>query len=217
MSVGRALKAALRDLYENSWRLLVVNSAVSAVAIAAAVAASYAQPALLLLVLVGPAVAALMHCAVKLQQTDEVCMRDAVDGLRLHWRRGLVLWTLLAATLALAVLAIWFYARRGAATWPLAVAAFYVFALFAVWQLHVWPLAIAERGRSLRDVFGEAARGLARRPLASIALAFWLLLVNVVGAAGILPFLTLTVAYSFLAAAHFVLPPAPPVEEEGAT
>jgi hypothetical protein len=148
MSVGRALKAALRDLYENSWRLLVVNSAVSAVAIAAAVAASYAQPALLLLVLVGPAVAALMHCAVKLQQTDEVCMRDALDGLRLHWRRGLVLWTLLAATLALAVLAIWFYARRGAATWPLAVAAFYVFALFAVWQLHVWPLAIAERGRS---------------------------------------------------------------------
>jgi hypothetical protein len=39
--------------------------------------------------------------------------------------------------------------------------------------------------------------------------------VNALGAVAILPLLTLTVAYSFLAAAHFALPRTPP--EEGLT
>jgi hypothetical protein len=43
--------------------------------------------------------------------------------------------------------------------------------------------------------------------MASLALAFLLLLVNLLGAAAaVLPLLTLTVAYSFLAAARFTLP-----------
>ena len=38
--------------------------------------------------------------------------------------------------------------------------------------------------------------------------AFALLLVNLAGiAAAVMPFLTITVAYSFVAVAHFVLPP----------
>jgi hypothetical protein len=48
-----------------------------------------------------------------------------------------------------------------------------------------------------------------RRPDA-VGLALVLLGINIVGLiAGVVPFLTLTVAYSFLAAAHFTLPREP--------
>lgn len=211
MRVGRALRVALRDFYENSWRLLAVNAGVATVAVAGLLAGSYFQPALALLVLVGPAFAALVHCAVELQQTGRVRVADAVEGLRLHWRRGLLLGLLVVAAGGLAVLAVRFYAQGGPGAWPLAVAAAYVFAFFGVWQIHLWPLAVLERERPLRRVSADALRGLARRPVASIALAFWLLVVNLVGAVGILPLLTLTIAYSCLAAAHFALPA--PTEE----
>ena len=58
----------------------------------------------------------------------------------------------------------------------------------------------------------DAAMLLGSRPGACVALGLILLVVNLAGvAAAIMPFLTLTVAYTFLAAARFVLPP---VEEE---
>jgi hypothetical protein len=48
----------------------------------------------------------------------------------------------------------------------------------------------------------------ARRPGAALGLGLGLLLVNAAGlAAAVMPFLTLTLAYSFVAAAHFALPP----------
>jgi hypothetical protein len=202
------MKAALRDIYEYSWRLALLNVALASVVGVALLLASYAQPALLLLVGAGPFAAALMHCAVRLQQTDDLRLRDGLAGLRLHWRRGLVLGALLAAVVAAGATSVSFYAERA---WPVAMAALYVALLFGVWQIHVWPLAVARHRDRLADVLREAARGLLRRPVASIALALALLLVNAVGAVGILPVLTLTVAYSAVAAAHFVLPP--PTEE----
>ena len=212
MTVGGALKAALRHLYEQSLRLLVLNLLVAGVAglTIIAIVASYTPVALLLLVVVGPFAAALMHCAVTLQQTDRLRLGDGLDGLRLHWRRGLVLGAAAAAVAILAITSVSFWSRHGALAWPLAVLAFYLSFMFAVWQIHVWPLAIARR-TTLGDVLREAGTGLARRPLASCGLALALLLVNAVGAIGVLPVLTITLAYSALAAAHFVLPP--PIEE----
>jgi hypothetical protein len=206
MTVGGALKAALRDLYEHSWRLFLLNLALSAVAAAALLAGSYATPALLLLVGVGPFAAALMHCAVTVQQTDELRMGDAVAGLRLHWRRGLALGALVAVASVLIVASLSFYSYRA---WPVAILSFYVALMFGVWQIHLWPLAVARRRERLAEVLRDAGVGLVRRPFASIGLAFVLLLVNAAGAIGVLPVLTLTIAYSALAAAHFVLPPPP--------
>ena len=206
MTVGGALKAALRDLYEHSWRLFLLNLALSAVAAAALLAGSYATPALLLLVGVGPFAAALMHCAVTVQQTDELRMGDAVAGLRLHWRRGLALGALVAVASVLIVASLSFYSYRA---WPVAILSFYVALMFGVWQIHLWPLAVARRRERFADVLRDAGVGLVRRPFASIGLAFVLLLVNAAGAIGVLPVLTLTIAYSALAAAHFVLPPPP--------
>jgi hypothetical protein len=209
MTVRGALKAALRHLYENGWRLVVANVVLAAVALAAALAASYAEPALLLLVAVGPFAAALMHCAVTVQQTDRLRFADVLAGLRLHWRRGLVLGALVAAAAIFGVTAVSFWSQRGVLAWPLVVAATYVACMFGVWQIHLWPLAVARRRAGFGDVLREAGLGLARRPFASCGLAFALLLVNAVGAIGILPVLSFTIAYSALAAAHFVLPPPP--------
>jgi hypothetical protein len=53
----------------------------------------------------------------------------------------------------------------------------------------------------------------ARRPGSAFRLGLALLFLNVVGvAAAVMPFLTLTIAYSFVAAAHFALPA--PIPEE---
>jgi hypothetical protein len=203
------MRAALSDMYNHSWRLFVLNLALSVVAVAPLVAALWAVPALVLLLAVGPFAAALMHCAVTVQQTDDLRLRDGVVGLRLHWRRGLVLAALIAGVVVLVVTAISFYAPRA---WPVALVALYGALLFGVWQIHVWPLAVARRRERLGAVLREAGRALGRRPLASIGLAFALLLVNAFGMAlGVLPALTLTLAYSALAAAHFALPP--PTEE----
>jgi hypothetical protein len=208
MSVRGALLAALRHLYENGWRLVVPNLVLAVAVLGALLAGSYSQTALLLLVAVGPLAAALMHCAVTVQQTDRLGLGDVLVGLRLHWRLGLALGGLGAATAILAVTAVSFYARLGVLAWPFAVVAFYLAAMYVVWQIHLWPLAVAGR-RGLGDVLREAGIGLLRRPVATCGLALALLLVNAVAAIGILPVLTFTIAYSALAAAHFVLPPPP--------
>ncbi len=210
MTVGGALKAALRDMYEQSWRLLVLNLLVALVAALAvlAIVSSYTPLMLLLLAVVGPFAAALMHCAVTLQRTGALRLADGLAGLRLHWRRGLVLAALGAAAAALAVASVSFWSSRGVLAWPLAVVALYVACMFAVWQVHVWPLAVGSPDRAFADVLRDAGVALARRPFASCALALTLLLVNAVGAIGVLPVLTLTIAYSALAAARFALPAA---------
>lgn len=206
MSVGRALRAALVDGYHHSLKLLVLNVGLSAAVIAILVAGSYVQAALLLIVLVGPLAAALVHCALTLVRTEELRLSEALTGLRLHWRRGLQLALLAMAGIWLGIIAVRFYARGGPMTWPLAILAGYLVVLFGVLQLVLWPLAIGQPERRLRAILGEAAMALLRRPGAHLGLALALVLVNVILAFAILPPLTLTVAYSFLAAAHFAAP-----------
>ena len=207
MSVGASLRAALRDFYAQSWRLLVLNAALAGFVLVVVGAALWVPPLLVLLVLAGPLAAGLMHCAVRVAQTGELRLRDAVTGVRLHWRRGLVLGVVALAAAAGAAYAIPFYAGLGGIGWGLAFAALYLAAVFAVLQLLLWPLAVSEVDRPLGAVARDALAGFLRRPGAGSALALVLLLINLIGlAAALIPFLTLTVAYSFLAAARFALP-----------
>jgi hypothetical protein len=213
MSIGVAMRTALRDFYEQSWRLVVLNSLLSIAALSVLVAASYALSALVLAVLLGPLAAALMHCAVRVVRTQELSLRDALVGLRLQWRRGLELALLAGLVLVAGAIAIRTYAGSGSLGWPFAFLTAYVLAFFGVFQVQLWPIAIDERERPLREVLRKSGYALARRPVASLALAFLLLLVNLLGlAAAVLPLLTLTVAYSFLVAARFALPDEPLAE-----
>jgi hypothetical protein len=210
MTLRRALGVAAADLYHQAWRLLILNTLLGSSLVLVVLASVAVRGAFLLAILIGPAIASVMHCAVTLAQTEELRLAEALRGLRRHWRRGLALGLTLAVAAGLGAFAVPFYARAGTWAWPLAAACVYLLLLFAVFQLALWPLAMFESDRPLRSVARDAAFAIARRPLGFVGLALALLLVNVAGvAAAILPFLTLTIAYSFLVSAHFALPKNP--------
>jgi hypothetical protein len=208
MSLARALGIAATDLYHQSWRLIVLNALLAAVLVGVILASLAIHAALLLLVVVlGPIAAAVMHCTVTLAQTEELRLSEVVVGLRRHWRRGLALGVLVAVAAVLGAIAVPFYSRAGAWAWPLAALSVYVLLAFTLFQLALWPLAVFQDERPFRAVVRDAVFVVGRRPLGFAGLALALLLVNAIGvAAAILPFLTLTIAYSFLVSAHFALP-----------
>jgi hypothetical protein len=210
LSLGRALGVGAADLYHQAWRLVILNTLLGLGLVLIVLASIAVRGAFLLAILIGPAIAAVMHCAVTLAQTEDLRLAEALRGFRRHWRRGFALGLALAVAIGLGVLAVPFYAHAGTWAWPFAAVCVYLLLLFGVFQLALWPLAVYEPGRPLGAVARDAAFVVARRPLGFAGLAVALLLVNVIGvAAAILPFLTLTIAYSFLVSAHFALPKNP--------
>jgi hypothetical protein len=207
MRPGAALGLAFGDLFRNSWRLVPVNAALGAVLVFSVVAAVAVHALLVLAVLAGPIATALAHSSVTLVRTGNLELADAWEGLRLHWRRGLELGAAGLALAVLAALAVHFYTRSSVG-WPFAFLTLYLVVLLGIYAAVLTTVAVADPGRSLRAVARDAARVGAQRPGATLLLGLTLLLVNLVGiAAAVMPFLTLTVAYSFLAVAHFVVPP----------
>ena len=206
MRTGVALRLAVRDVFHNSWRLVPVNAALGAVIVVVSVASIAVHAALVLAVLAGPFAVALVHCSVTLVRTGNLALADAWEGVKLHWRRGLQLGAAGTALVVLAALAFRFY-TRSTYGWPLAFVTVYLVVLLGIYAAVLATFAVAEPERPLRLVAREAAALGARRPGATLLLGLALLLVNVAGvAAAVMPFLTLTVAYSFVAVAHFVLP-----------
>lgn len=205
MTARAALGLALRDLYGSSWRLVPVNAVLGAVLVAVAVCAAAVHAAAVLVVLAGPVAAALVHASVTLVRTGNVSLADAGEGLRLHWRRGLALAAGGGALALVGAVALRFYGGRH--LWPLAFLSLYLLVLAGTFGLVLFTLAVAEPERNLRQTAREAAAVALRRPGATALLGLALLLVNAAGlAAAAMPFLTLTVAYSFLAVARFALP-----------
>jgi hypothetical protein len=207
MSVAAALRTAAGDFYRQSWRLVLLNAAVG-LALAGVIAASlFVRIALVLGVFVGPLAAMLMRCCLTLVQTHELRLADAGAALRSTLRRGLVLGALAVAVVVVGIVAVPFYAGLGVWAWSLAALTAYLVAMFFALQLMVWPLALLEPERPLVDAFRAATNAALRRPLRFLGVGGAVLVVNVLGlVAGILPFFTLTIAYSFLVSAHFALP-----------
>jgi len=206
MTARRALGLAFGDLYRNSWRLVPVNAALGVVLVFSAVAAIAVHALLVLAVLAGPLATALAHCSVTVVRTGNLALSDAREGLRLHWRRGLALGAAGVALGVLAALAVHFYTKASFG-WPFAFFTLYLVALLGIYAAVLTTVAVAEPQLPLRAAARKAATVAAERPGATVLLGLALLLVNVAGvAAAVMPFLTLTVAYSFVAVAHFVLP-----------
>ena len=206
LPAGAALRAAGRDLYAQSWRFFLLNAVLSACLLPLAVAGFWAPPAWLLLFLAGgPLATALAHCAVVTARTGELHLGEALTGLRLHWRRGLVLGAFFAGLTAAGAYAVSFYGGRGVLV--LAVLAVYLLLALLVFELVLWPLAVADWDRPLGLMLEDALRTLLARPLQALVLTLALVLVNLAGVAlAIVPFLTLTIAYSCHAAVRFALP-----------
>jgi hypothetical protein len=206
MRVGTALRLAGRDLFQNSWRLVPVNAALGAVLVTVGISAFAVHALLVLAVLAGPVAITLVHCSVTLVRTGNLALADAVEGVRAHWRRGLQLGAASTALVVLGAIAIRFYTRSSAG-WALALLTVYLLVLLGIYVAVLATLVVADPERPLRLAAREAAASGARRPGATLLLGLALLLVNLLGvAAAVMPFLTLTVAYSFVAVAHFVLP-----------
>jgi hypothetical protein len=206
LSARRALGLAVADLYRNSWRLVPVNAALGAVLVFAAVAAVAVHALLVLVVLAGPLAAALAHSSVTLVRTGNLALADAWEGLRLHWRRGFALGAAGVALGVLAGVAVRFYARSSVG-WPFAFVTLYLVVLLGIYAVVLTTLAVAQPDAPLRLAARQAATLGAQRPGATLLLGLALLLVNLAGlAAAVMPFLTITVAYSFVAVAHFVVP-----------
>jgi hypothetical protein len=210
VSLPAAFGAAVADFYHQSWRLAVLNSFLGLMLVAVTLATLAARPAILLAVLVGPFAAALMHCSVVVAQAEDLRLAEAVVGLRRCWWRGLALAALFIGAGVLGIVAVPFYARLGTWAWPLAALTAYLVIGFLVLQLALWPLAVLGERRPLANVFRDAVSTVLRRPLGFVGLALALFVINAIGlAAAVLPFLTLTIAYSFLVSAHFTLPHSP--------
>ena len=211
--VGEVLRRAARDFYEESWRLVILNSLLSAYVLVVLAAATFAPLALVLLVGAGWPAAALVSASVIVVETGSLTFQEVADSVRLCWRRGLVLAAAFAAAAIATVVSFRFYGDAGTLAWPLAVVVLYLAAIFLLYQLLLWPLAVRDHDRPLGDVAVEAGIVLLRRPLAVLGLGLGLLAVNVAGLVlAVLPFLTMTIAYSTLAAARFTLAPADPGE-----
>ncbi|MFL6011209.1 MAG: hypothetical protein ACJ734_05420 [Gaiellaceae bacterium] len=208
MTVRAALRTALADTYNQSWRLVIVNTTLT-VGVALVVLFVSAFPLVVLVapLITGPLVAALVYCVVKLLREGDLELRDAVDGLRRHWRRGFALGALSGAVLLLGVLGISFYASERHRVLPLAVLAVYVIALAVLIVVVAWLLAIADPESDIVAALRGAFMVALQSPLRLLTLGAVLLLVNLVGAVTVVPLLTLTIAYSFLATARLVLPP----------
>jgi len=206
MSARRALGLAVADLYRNSWRLVPVNAAVGVVLVLAVVCAVAVHVLLVLVVLAGPLVAALAHSSVTLVRTGNLKLADAWEGLRLHWRRGLVLGAAGVALGVVAALAVHFYTQSSVG-WPFAFLTLYLVVLLGIYAAVLTTVAVADPQLPWPAAARSAATVAAQRPGATLLLGLALLLVNLAGvAAAVMPFLTLTLAYSFVAVAHFVLP-----------
>jgi hypothetical protein len=216
MTARAALRAAARDLYQFSWRLLVVNTMVTGV-ICAVVLFVSAFPLVLFIapLVAGPFVAALVYCVVLLIREDTFVLADAMVGLRRHWRTGFALGGLFGAALLLGALSVIFYSAEEHRTIPLAALSLYVVAIICLLLLVAWPFAIAAPEHGLGAALRRAWTLALHAPLRLLALGLVLLVVNVAGAITVLPLLTLTIAYSFLATAHLVL--SAPILEEVST
>lgn len=207
MTVRRALRSALADTYQSSWRLLVLNTALSVVVFLVVILVSAFPLALFVAPLVaGPVAAALAHCVVTLIREQEFRLSDAVAGMRRFWGRGLILGGIFGLVLLLGTLAVAFYSSERHRVLPLAVLAVYVVAVAALIVLVAWLFAIADPEKGVGDALRRAFFLALRSPVRMLVFGTALFLVNLAGAVTVLPLLTLTIAYSFLATARLVLP-----------
>jgi hypothetical protein len=151
-----------------------------------------------------------VSAAVIVVETGSLTFVEVAESLRRAWRRGLVLAAAVAAVVVATVVAFRFYGDAGTLTWPLAVVVLYLAAIFVLHQLLLWPLAVRDHDKPLRGIAAETGIALLRRPIPVLGLALALVAVNVIGLVlAVLPLLTMTIAYSALAAARFALAHSP--------
>ena len=124
--VGECLRRAVRDFYEESWRLVTLNALFTGYVLVVLSVAVYVPAALVLLVGAGPLAAAVVYAAVTIVDEGSLTYRETFAGLRRCWRRGLVLGAAVLAAVVVSGFALQFYSGSGPLAWPLAVLVLYL-------------------------------------------------------------------------------------------
>ena len=201
MTARRALRRAAADFYRQSWRLALLN-AVLATTVLAVAAAAIAVPSRRCSWFWSARSPPASCTAPSRSWNGQLRLVDAVVGFRRCWRRGAALAAIVGAAALAGAVAVRAYADAGTWAWPLAALVLYLLAIFGVLQLWLGRLP-SPSASAPSQASSSTRRRDGARPFASLGLAAVLSAVNVGGfVAAVLPLLTLTVAFSFLAAAH---------------
>ena len=101
MTLRRALGVAASDLYHQAWRLIVLNVLLGAAVVAVVLISLAVPPAVAPGHPDRPVLAAVMHCAVTLAQTEDLRLVGAVERAAPYWRQGIALGAAVAVAVVL--------------------------------------------------------------------------------------------------------------------
>jgi hypothetical protein len=214
-SIGGAVRAAARNAYYHSWRLLPANVVWVATAIVLLTATLVVPAALLLLPLLALPTAGIFRVTTRIARGQAVSFWDAMDAWRIDVGRTLAF----GAALTLATLVLGFNVISGLTSesafgWALATLA--AWGIVATWLLAWigWPL-IVDPDRADRP-FGDRLRLagllLLAHPVRIGALGVVLAIFLALSAVAIVALLTISVSFTALVASEFALPAADRLE-----
>jgi hypothetical protein len=210
-----AFRAAVSDLYYNSWRLLPANVLWSFVVLVIAGLAIVASPLLLLAPLLALPLAGLFRMTTRIARGEAVSFSDAIDAWRRDVFATLGLGTaLLGATIILASNIVTGLVSGSVLGWGLATLAGW--GLVATWLYAwvAWPLLVdpARSDRPVRDRLRLAALLVLEHPGRVGALGLALGVFLVASTVAIVALITVSVAVAAMVAARYVLPAADRLE-----
>lgn len=224
-SLGRAIRAATVDFYENSWRLVPANLAWTGVLFIALFVGGSTPLGLLLAPLVALPTGGLFAMAGRLARAEPIGLGDFGRGIQATWRAALLVGAGVVA--AVLVLTTNLLVGLGANTplgWFVAATALWGEVGLGLGLLAAWPILADPRRATLplRRRLRLAVLVVFLRPLRVGALALFAIALLVVSTILLAALLTIAVAYLALVASRVVLPiadglePPPSSDEPGA-
>ncbi|MBA2717663.1 MAG: hypothetical protein H0U52_00280 [Chloroflexi bacterium] len=216
-TIGGAIRAAGKNAYYHSWRLLPANIVWAVVAIALAIAILVSPLGLVLVPVLALPTAGIFRITTRIARGQAVSFWDAVDA----WRSDIVRTLALGAGITLAVAILGFNVASGLAS---ASALGWAFATLAAWGLvatwlfawTAWPIVVdPDRAhRSFAERLRLAALLVLAHPVRIGAFAIVVAVFIAVSAVAIVALVTISVAFAALVASELVLPAADRLETQ---
>jgi len=214
-SVGGAIRAAARQGYYHSWRLVPANLVWSVVSIAVVALVLVTPVAIVLLPLAALPTAGLFRVTTRIARGEAVSFWDAIDA----WRTEALMTFAIGAGFVGASVVLGFNVISGLTSdspvgWGLATLA--AWGLLVTWLLAwtAWPILVdpARAGRPVTDRLRLAALLVLAHPVRLGLLGITLGLFLLVSTVAVVALATVSVAFSALVASELVLPAADRLE-----
>ena len=216
-TIGGAIRAAGKNAYFHSWRLLPANIVWAVVAIALAVAIVVSPLGVVLVPVLALPTAGIFRITTRIARGQAVSFWDAVDA----WSSDIVRTLALGAAFTLALAILGFNVASGLAS---ASALGWAFATLAAWGLvatwlfawTAWPIVVDpdRADRAFAERLRLAALLVLAHPVRIGAFAFVVAVFLAVSAVAIVALVTISVAFAALVASELILPAADRLEAQ---